>query len=59
MAKQILYRIYYQYDGFGSCLVKAKTPQEARGKYYEGDFFGDTDDGQQYEVIKVEKSVKN
>lgn len=53
-----VYRIHYQYDGYGTALVKAKTPKEARKKYNEGDFYGDIDDGQQYEIVKVERVKK-
>jgi len=44
------YLVKYYFDGYGKVEVKAKSPEEAKEKWFEGDTIGATEDewGDQY-----------
>jgi hypothetical protein len=45
--------IEYCFDGFGSAIVEAESVEEAEEKFFEGEFYDDVEDGQNYEISKV------
>jgi len=49
------FRINYYFDGKGSCVVKAKTQEEAEEKFHEGEFSEDTDDSSNYNINSTEE----
>ncbi len=46
------FKIIYFYEGGGETIITAKNEEEARGKFYSGDFNGD-EWGEQYNIDKV------
>jgi len=51
------YKVSYSYDGYGYCTIKARNEEEAREKYYSGEFIDDEDDGTNYYFDKAEEVI--
>lgn len=49
------YCVAYNFDGYGEVIIEADSPEEAKEKYYEGDFGNEIEEGRNYEVTEVSK----
>lgn len=53
------YTIYYNFDGYGEVNIEANSEEEARQKFYDGEYTlsSDNESGQNYEVSTI-KQIK-
>lgn len=47
------YRIEYNFNGSGVCYVKAKSEEEARDMFYDGEYEGGEEDTSDYEIYDI------
>ena len=48
------YKVNYTFNGTGSVMIEADTPERAEEMFYEGEFNDEEEDGTDYEVHNVE-----
>jgi hypothetical protein len=47
------YRVNYKYDGYASAIVEAKNEEQARERFFEGEFEEVQDNSENYEIQEV------
>ena len=55
------YKIQYNFEGTGSCIVKAESEEKARELFYEGEYKDDNECGENYNIdfVKdIESEIK-
>jgi hypothetical protein len=48
------FNVIYYFDGQGKVLIEAKNEKEAREKFFSGEFEGEEEWGEQYNIDTVE-----
>ena len=49
------YRVHYWFNGQGSVIIEAKSKDEAESIYHSGDWRDEEEDGQDYEIDRIEE----
>jgi hypothetical protein len=47
------FKIFYSFEGEGTVIVEARNPQEAKTKYYDGEYFEDEQESGENYVIRT------
>ena len=47
------YRIYYEYNGYGSTHIKAEDEESAREKFYDGEYEENNEETSDYEISEI------
>ena len=50
-----VFKVYYDFDGSGEVEIEAKNEQEAKDKFYEGEFENEQEFGQNYIFNQAQK----
>jgi len=49
-----IFKIYYYFDGLGDVEIQAKNEEEAREKFYSGDFKDEDERGENYVIESID-----
>ena len=49
------YKVSYYFDGSGTVIIKAKDEEEAKDKFFSGEFKNEDEWGETYNIDKVEE----
>ena len=49
-----IFKIYYSFNGLGDVEIQAKNEEEAREKFYSGDFKDEDESGENYVIESIE-----
>ena len=50
-----IYTIKYYFDGYGEVEIEAESRDEAKEKFYDGEFTDEDEWGENYEVFNIEE----
>lgn len=52
------YKVWYSFLGTGQVEIEAENKEEVKDFFFEGQFYGETETGQDYEIDNVEELKK-
>lgn len=51
------FKVVYIFDGNGEVVIEAKNKEEAKEKFFEGEFEKEKEWGENYEIFDIRKKV--